>query len=361
MPPHLSCSDLAGAISDVIVAPQNPRLVAIGFHGWHLSTSRDGGHSWTGHHLPAALHGVPEAQTGIEFTGDGTLVAPAAGGVATSSDLGATWSSVDLSGSGIAAVSQIVPDPVNHGGLWACAAPNGPGNPNRFDTSVAYSGDDGATWKLVGTVHSGDWSCEGLAVQPGGSVLLAEVESPTSADPSLFRSTDAGVSWHQAGGFHPDGVHAHGSDGAVESLAFDPDRPSVALATGYKNQASGRTMIFRTTNAGETWRTVKAIGPNHRANAVAISTDGIALVETETGFLVSRNHGAAWQTARAPKGNWLFIAFGDAASTLRADGRSFLFYSTQLEDGATQVPGPFWRLNGRHTAFKWAGGWRAAG
>ena len=174
-----------------------------------------------------------------------------------------------------------------------------PADPNRlyasqsngwFGQLIQRSDDGGATWEPVGnqfryegvpgthqwydgTPHPWEfarvWHLEPSLSDP--DTVFAGVE-----DAALFRSTDGGQNWHELPGLRAHGTGSSWQPGAggmcLHTIILDPsdaERLFVAIS------AAG---VFRTDNAGETWRPVNR----------GLRSEGIPDPDAEVGHCVHR-------------------------------------------------------------------------
>ncbi len=211
-----------GAIGAVAVAPSNPKIIYVG----------------TGDSAPR----------NTELTGHGMY---------KSTDGGKTWSYIGLGATHI--ISWITVDPNNpdvvyaaaFGHLWAA-------NPER---GVYKTTDGGQTWKKILFVNDNTGAIT-LAMDPSNpQVLYATMWQMyrrhwtfSSGGPGsgIYKTTDGGATWTNI--THRPGLPA-GIFGKV-GIAVAPSDPNVVYAliqAMYKGQAGG---LFRSDNAGQTWRLV---------------------------------------------------------------------------------------------------------
>jgi hypothetical protein len=149
--------------------------------GEYVLESKDGGQTWqasaevpgSGVLLNVAL--VNGGQTILAISGQGSLI--------RSEDAGKTWTVVkqhatawtnwpdDIGG------TPMVTDPSRPGSAWVCSALNDGGRvPEKIQTiGVISSSNGGLTWQShkVETSAKANGGCGGIAVQPGGRLVLA--------------------------------------------------------------------------------------------------------------------------------------------------------------------------------------------
>ena len=197
-------------------------------------------------------------------------------GIFKSVDGGATWSPASV-GLGELDVRTVAIAP--NGGLWTA------GN----DGGVWRSRDGGGHWKAVAVLSTSFL---------GGTQFAFDAVTPQTiylAGPEVFKSTDGGVTWSQAGTYPT-------SAGAL-TIAVDPQNPRVLLTGGSQG-------IVRSADGGATWQTVAievagnrifefqalAVDPRQPSTVYAgagVTGDG----GTDSGLFKSTDGGASFQPA----------------------------------------------------------------
>ena len=167
---------------------------------------------------------------------DSSIVYSATDAVRKSSDGGHTWKTVfrpvyrPAGGAGY--VQRIAIAPTRPETIYAMAMDARDGS-----TSVYKSSDAGASWHATGgpggVFPKGDGGSTALAVDP-----LAPTTVYAAIDDTILRTTDAGASWRPI---------MHGLSRYVVALAVDPQRSGTVYAGLYPGG------IFKTTNGGRTW------------------------------------------------------------------------------------------------------------
>jgi hypothetical protein len=158
-------------------------------------------------------------------------------------------------------------------------------------SAVWKSSNGGKKWEPAGT---------GLPDQ-GGIALLRSAASGTvfasSGKEGIFRTTDGGKAWTSV------------RQGQAKDLAVDPGKPARVYVATEKG-------LFRSTDTGGTWARVQQGIDGDDVAAVAISREGQAFAGTEKGVFRSSDGGDTW--SRLGDGLWntniraLSIAGGSA-------------------------------------------------
>jgi photosystem II stability/assembly factor-like uncharacterized protein len=185
---------------------------------------------------------------------------------------------------GNATFSALAVDPQNPKAVYAYVenfADNG--SPVWFKST-----DGGATWE---DAHDAFFSvADGADEYP--SVLAFDPLDPNTryaygSGAALFKSTDGGASWRRAGyPFIPASLN-------VENLAIDPREPATLYAAAGEQDESGEG-IFKSTDAGSSWRAVGLKGHNVWALAIDPQQRRTVYAGTESGLFRSTNGGRSW-------------------------------------------------------------------
>jgi photosystem II stability/assembly factor-like uncharacterized protein len=253
--------------------PQRAGILYAGTEGGILKTL-DGGLHWR------ALSRWPLSTGPYRLTvdpADSRIVYASSGsGISRSDDGGHHWKPLNwnfaLAGSQWAVAPTIAFAPTNPKVVYALWG--------YKDPLLMTSTDSGKTWHGPGLLHI----APGVNESSRGPVLAVDPQKPTTLYVALghavIRSSDAGQSWRSIAG---------GLPGPVDSFAVDPQHAGTVYA------ALGDHSIYKTTNAGRTWRRestavqvlMLAINPAQPATIYAAGNEGIA---------TSTNNGRTWIT-----------------------------------------------------------------
>ncbi len=187
---------------------------------------------------------------------------------AVSTDHGATWSGrlvKDDTGS----IYGIAPSPLDSGVIYLAG---------DYGT-VFRSTDAGQTWHERSNGLSPDDLLFGIAANCADSRVLL-----CCGIYGLFRSTDAGESWHRAG-----------TAQSVMSVDFSPADPAKAYAYGYEAEP----VCYYSTDTGLTWQTTAPVQPSARLGAIVADRglDNGVWCATASGMMFSTDCGQHWAQA----------------------------------------------------------------
>jgi photosystem II stability/assembly factor-like uncharacterized protein len=341
----------AGAVRALAVAPSDPKTVYAGLDsGLHRNVyrSRDGGASWqetTGPPLPAsdnrvaALAVSPRSPT---LLWAGTVP----NGLFRSADAGAHWAPVALPPQ-VFSVLAVAVAPSAPDTLYAGVFDQGPDPGGVYastDGGVSWTrrnqGLDGLDARTVavppgspGVIYAGldsqglfrsanagkRWARVTLPGAPAVGTPLVDFEIAPSADSTfyalalswLWRSTDAGASWTEAFGQHPD-------DPFLQLLRVDPTDPfrlwgsAGSFSSSNPFPVTHEVPLLRSTDGGDTWATVPTpdlgcllfdlqfapSSPSTLYVAGAKSEDSVNFCKlTEASLFRSTDGGATWTEA----------------------------------------------------------------
>jgi len=209
------------AVQALALDAKDARLLYAGitdFRGFGLWVSQDGGGSWH-----RRLRAVP-AQLIADPQRSGIVYLLRQGSLQRSRDLGATWEPY------FPGAAQAVAFDPRH--PWIAYVAGSAAPPSQPPAALYKTGDDGAHWQPLTAGLPSQGGVGALAASPAGE-LLADI------DAQLFRSSDGGASWAEAGG----GL----INSSVYTLAFgSPGTLFAACLAG----------VYRSRDAGASWSKV---------------------------------------------------------------------------------------------------------
>jgi photosystem II stability/assembly factor-like uncharacterized protein len=301
-----------GSVGAIAVAPSDPNIIYVGsgegLQRPDLSTgdgvykSADAGRTWT--HLGlrdaqqiTAILVDPKDPNRVFVAAEGHPYGPnAERGVFRSTDGGQSFQKVLYKDENTAA-ADLAFDPANpetiYAVLWAArVAPWEIRSGESFiaaGSGVYKSTDGGSTWRQLtkGLPSSDDGGLGriGIAVAPGQpNRMYATVEA--KKDAGIYRSDDAGESWHQVNSDHRIGGRGPGAMG----IAVSPDNPDVIYVAN--------TTTWKSSDAGKTFVGFKGAPGGDDYQRIWISTENpdIIALTADQGAVISVNRGATWSS-----------------------------------------------------------------
>jgi photosystem II stability/assembly factor-like uncharacterized protein len=233
---------------------------------------------------------------------------------------------------------------VDHGGHWTPAgtfpwlgalavAKSAPSTLYAASTAVWRSSDGGESWQEAGEGLPRDTSFWALAVDP----TRAEIVYAATFDSKVFKSADGGAHWRQM----PIPLE---TETMVVRFAIDAMTPSTVYAAYAGNWDPHPPGVLKSTDRGETWVPVFGLAAHSWVNSIAIDpTDPRRLyVATSGGVFVSTDGAASWVPLDGglPTDSVLDVAIDGTGTILRAATTSGLFeyrFASPADDRATVV------------------------
>lgn len=255
-----------------------------------------------------ASHGVISLPSD-SFSGVGRLFVTA--------DAGRTWNEVSTAGH--------LGDLVTVGGrLWASVVPLDCSEGSACPTSIATSADDGRTWSTA----------PGRLPDAGAQILPLSDNVALAASTRVWRTTDAGVSWHELADPCPTDVPRAGSRTVRVELAGGPQGlwaacEIVILPTAYVDPIA--TLMYRSADGGTTWQETRSAPPAQYWPTAGPSPDrAITALDANTAWLSlseatgpgSSNHPEV--VATVDGGETWHIVFASTAPVSSAAVQNFL-------------------------------------
>jgi photosystem II stability/assembly factor-like uncharacterized protein len=186
------------------------------------------------------------------------FVAAASGGVWKTTNSGITWTPV-FDNEGSYSIGAVVLDPQNPHVVWVGTGENNSQRSVGYGDGVYRSEDGGQTWKNVGLKASEHIGKIVLDPRHSDTVYVA-AQGPLwgpGGDRGLFKTTDAGKTWKK--------VLSISENTGVTDVVLDPRNPDVLIAAAYQRRRHVWTLIdggpesalYRSTDGGATWTKLK--------------------------------------------------------------------------------------------------------
>lgn len=239
---------LSGRKTSLAYAPSNPNIIYAAGGGGGVFKSTDGGVTFTGMSdkwpfLQCNAIAVDPVDPNIVYAGTGDYKQSAyAYGLMKTTDGGQTWTNYGAAQFGQGVITKIVIDPANRNTVLASVA-----NTNR---GVFRSTDAGVSWTQVLTLAVSIQDMD-ISANSGGRTWWA-ISGGNTVGGRLYNSTD-GITWNQ-----------------VTTLPGTATESRMDLACSKLNRdtvyvlATGAEQIYKTTNGGGSWVSVKNNFPNDR-------------------------------------------------------------------------------------------------
>jgi photosystem II stability/assembly factor-like uncharacterized protein len=330
------------AVSSLAIVPQNPSTLYAGTSGSGVFKSTDGGESWGSTSLPntfvtALAAGVPDPGT-VYVAGISGGTSWAVSGIYKSRDGGITWTQIapDVPGR---VIQVLTIDPHNpstvYAGAGGCCS-----NPGLYK-----SADRGLSWTIVPGMEEYLMTAFVFPRQDPSIVYAAGYCPDGCSDATernVFRSTDAGASWHRVNYGLPE-------TGWISTLTIDPRDPATLCAG---TPADG---VFKTTDGGTTWQAVDPGLKPPSVNALAIDPQNPnrIYIGSGTGVLKSTDGGASWNSAnsrlQANPARALALDPEDSSTIYAAASEEWLF--NEFTGGLQDAPGRLFKSTDRGTTW----------
>ena len=209
------------------------------------------------------------------------FVAAASGGVWKTINNGITWTPV-FDKEGAYSIGCIVLDPKNPLTVWVGTGENNSQRSVSYGNGVYRSDDGGKTWKNVGlkaSEHIGR-----IAIDPKDSnTVYVAAQGPLwgpGGDRGLYKTTDAGKTWKK--------ILSISEDTGVTDIVIDPQNPETLYAAAYQRRRHMWTLIdggpesaiYKSTDSGATWNKLKAGLPT-----VDLGRIGLAISSVDSNVL----------------------------------------------------------------------------
>jgi photosystem II stability/assembly factor-like uncharacterized protein len=211
-------------------------------------------------------------------------VAVASGGVWKTVNSGVTWTPV-FDGEGSYSIGCVSIDPNNPSVVWVGTGEYNSQRSVAYGDGVYKSEDGGKSWQNMGlksSEHIGR-----ILIDPRDSrVVYVAAQGPlwsAGGDRGLYKSTDAGKTWKA--------VLTISENTGVSDIVMDPRNPDLLLASAHQRRRHVWTQInggpesalYRSTDAGATWKKIETGLPKEEMGRIGLA---IAPSEPDTVYAI---------------------------------------------------------------------------
>ncbi|MEN3334194.1 MAG: hypothetical protein V7641_3559 [Blastocatellia bacterium] len=256
----------AGITNSTILAlaidPVTPTTLFAGTSGGGVFKSTNGGSNWS--QINSGLTDLNIKTLTIDTAATSTVYLGTSNrGVFRSTNGGSTWKAINTGQNGMN-VSSVKIDPANHSKIYA-----------GTDQGIYKTTNGGANWMAANTGFNQGASINVLAIDPISTSTIYAGHSYNG----LYKSTNGGTNWSP--------TTLTGT--AITALTIDPSNPS----TIYAGTGNG---LFKSTDAGGSWHGANTGLANRSVNAVAISPTNPLMIYAGTASDVfkSTDGGMVW-------------------------------------------------------------------
>ncbi len=226
---------------------------------------------------PALLSGRVSALAVDPTNRNYFFVAAASGGVWKTTNAGTTFTPV-FDNEGSYSIGAIAMDPKDSSVVWVGTGENNSQRSVSYGDGVYRSEDAGKSWKNAGlkkSEHIGR-----IAIDPRDTkVVYVAAQGPLwgpGGDRGLFKTTDAGKTWKN--------ILSISENTGVTDVVLDPEDPDIIYAASYQRRRHVFTLInggpesaiYKSTDAGATWTKLKSGLPS-----VDMGRIGLAVAPSE--------------------------------------------------------------------------------
>ncbi|MRT91373.1 glycosyl hydrolase [Ancylomarina sp. 16SWW S1-10-2] len=231
-------------------------------------------------------------------------VAVASGNIFKTTNNGTTWKPVfDKYGS--YSIGVVTMDPNNSNVVWAGTGENNHQRALGYGDGVYKTMDGGKSWKNMGLKESRHIG--GVVIDPRNSdIVFVAAEGSAwgpGGDRGLYKTVDGGNTWKK--------VITISENTGVNNVIIDPVDPDIMYATSEQRRrhvyakinGGPESAIYKSTDAGETWRILKSGLPSVDKGGMGIAVSPVnhnyvyAIIEAagdKSGFFRSTDRGESW-------------------------------------------------------------------
>lgn len=199
-------------------------------------------------------------------------VAVASGGVWKTTNAGVTWTPI-FDNEGSYSIGAIALDPKNPLTVWVGTGENNSQRSVSYGNGLYKSDDGGRTWRNVGlrtSEHIGR-----IAIDPKDSnIVYVAAQGPlwgAGGERGLFKTTDAGKTWKN--------ILNISENTGVTDVVIDPNDPNTLYCASYQRRRHMWTLInggpesaiYKSTDAGATWNKLRAGLPNVELGRIGLA------------------------------------------------------------------------------------------
>ncbi|HLC68873.1 MAG TPA: hypothetical protein VJH24_03455 [Candidatus Bilamarchaeaceae archaeon] len=310
-------------IQIVTIHPDNPDIAFIGHSSlWSSARSEnsyrggllahqgiykttDGGNTWTRSDNGVFEYNFEDVAVNPSRAYEAWVASPASKGGHKTNDAGQYWRTSQLKTMhypmrikySLQDMDKIYATSWHSGGPFAISEDGGI-NWDMIDQSIFFEGINSGS-SLYSPSLQGQIHLHGLAVDPENDNIIYAGSVHDADNPGayplkgshIFKSTDGGNTWIESDEGFPHEVHT-----AIHDVAIDPKDTSIIYVATTKHEAEVGKGIYKSTDAGRTWRAVNSGLDDLNIGTVIIHPDrtSMLIAATEGGIYKSTNGGSSW-------------------------------------------------------------------